>query len=362
MSLAVVLAMTLGIGATTAIVSVMESVLLKPLPFPEPERLVRLGTSMRSLGTAPEVNALDARDWAAARSIERLGQYDVEAVTLRLDGATRRSRPPRSSPAPAWWTCSASGPAIGRGFVAADFDRGAVPVVVLGQRFWHETFGADPGVVGRSVGFGTARATIVGVWPDAGDRFPAGGVDLWSPLTCPDDSFLNQRGSIALGAIGRLRRGSDVAGAAAELGTIAQRLAVAYPDTNAGRGAIVEPLQAAMVGPVRPMLIVIALAIAAVLAIACANIANLLLAQTWERGREFAVRASLGASRGRLVRLLLAESLGIYAIAGVAGMAIAPALARALLGRYPDAMPLASDVGLDGRVLLMRWPSRSAPR
>jgi len=144
-----------------------------------------------------------------------------------------------------------------------------------------------------------------------------------------------------------------VAGAAAEVGTIAQRLAVAYPDTNAGRAAIVEPLQAAMVGPVRPMLIVIALAIAAVLAIACANIANLLLAQTWERGREFAVRASLGASRGRLVRLLLAESLGAYGIAGVAGVAMAPVLARALLARYPDAMPLAADVGLDGRVLLL---------
>ena len=352
-SLAVVLAMTLGIGATTAIVSVMESVLLKPLPFPEPERLVRLGTSMRNLGTAPEVNALDARDWAEARSIERLGQYDVEAVTLRLDGADA----PMSS------TALFAGPglvdvlgiraAIGRGFVAADFDHGAVPVVVLGRRFWREAFGADPGVVGRSIGFGTARARIVGVWPDAGDRFPAGGVDLWSPLTYPDDSFLNQRGSIALGTIGRLRRSRDVAGAAAELGTIAHRLATAYPETNAGRGAIVEPLQAAMVGPVRPMLIVIALAIAAVLAIACANIANLLLAQTCERGREFAVRASLGASRGRLVRLLLAESLGVYAIAGVAGVAMAPALARALLARYPDAMPLAADVALDGRVLLI---------
>ena len=352
-SLSVVLAMTLGIGATTAIVSVMESVLLKALPFHEPERLVRLGTSMRRLGTAPEVNALDARDWAEAPSIERIGQYDVDAVTLRLDGAD----------APIASTALMAGPglvevlgvraAIGRGFVEADFDRGAVPVVVLGRRFWHETFGADPGVIGRSIGFGTGRATIVGVWPEAGDRFPAGGVDVWAPLTWPDDSFLNQRGSIALGTIARLRRGSSVDTAAAEIETIAQRLAITYPDTNAGREAIVEPLQAAMVGPVRPMLIVIALAIAAVLAVACANIANLLLAQTCERGREFAVRASLGASRSRLVRLLLAESIGIYAVAGVAGVAVAPAFARALLSRYPQAMPLAADVGLDGRVLLI---------
>ena len=184
-------------------------------------------------------------------------------------------------------------------------------------------------------------------------RFPAGGADLWSPLTWPEDSFLNQRGSIALGAIARLRSGADVASASAEIATIAQRLAATYPETNAGRGAIVEPLQQAMVGPVRPMLLIIALSIAAVLVIACANVANLLLAQTRERGREFALRTSLGATRGRLTRQLLAESLALYAVAGVLGIAIAPALARALIARYPGTLPLAADVGLDGRVLLM---------
>ena len=352
-SLAVVLAMALGIGATTAIASVMQSVFLQPLPFAEPDRLLRLGTSMRQLGQAPEVNALDARDWAQARTLDGLGQYDVEPVTLRLDGA---DAPVATTTM--FVTAGVTGvmrlsPALGRGFAPQDFERGAVPVVVLGQRLWREAFGADPGVVGRSVGFGSSRATIVGVWPEAASRFPAGGADLWSPLTWPEDSFLNQRGSIALGAIARLQPGADIATASAELATIAQRLAAAYPDTNAGRSPIVEPLQQAMVGPVRPMLLIIALSIAAVLVIACANVANLLLAQTTERGREFAVRTSLGASRGRLVRQLVAESLALYAVAGLAGIAIAPGIARALIARYPGTLPLAADVGLGGRVLLI---------
>jgi predicted permease len=353
-SLAVVIAMALGIGATTAIVSVMESVLLTALPFPQPDRLVRLGTSMRALGSAPEVNALDARDWAAqSRTLEAVGQYDVEPVTVRLDGADG----PISSTvllADAGMTrVLGLQPLLGRGLTRSDFHHGAAPVVVIGQRFWREALGADPHVVGRGLGFGAGRATIVGVWPEAGDRFPAGGVDLWSALTYPEDSFLNQRGSIALGTIGRLRAGAALEAAAAELTTTAARLAAAYPETNKGRTALIEPLQASMVGPVRPMLIVIALSIAAVLVVACANVANLLLAQTCERGREFALRTSLGATRGRLVRQLLAESLLLYAAAGAAGIALAPAIARALIAKYPDALPLAADVGIDGRVLLM---------
>jgi hypothetical protein len=309
---------------------------------------------MRNLGRAPEVNALDARDWAAqSHALEGIGQFDVENVTVHLDGVDAPISVTTMLAGAGLTSVLGIQPMLGRGFVASDFSRGAVPVVVLGQRFWRQTFGADRGVAGRRIGLGSARATIVGVWPDAADRFPAGGVDLWTPLVYPDDSFLNQRGSIALGAIGRLTRGADVAAASAELSTIARRLARDYPETNAGRDAIVEPLQEAMVGPVRPMLIVIALSIAAVLAIACANIANLLLAQTCERSRELAVRSSLEATRSRLVRQLMSESLGLYVIAGAIGIAIAPAMASALLARYPDALPLADAIGIDGRVLLI---------
>jgi putative ABC transport system permease protein len=353
-SLAIVLAMTFGIGATTAIVSVMESVFFKKLPFPQPEQLVRLGTSMRTLGTAPEVNALDALDWIEqSRAVDAIGLYDVERLTLRVDGADAPISATSMLASEHLASVLGVQPVAGRGFVANDFRHGAPAVVVLGQRFWRTTFGADRSVIGRGIGLGAARATIIGVWPDAADRFPAGGTDLWTPLTYPSDSFLNQRGSIALGAIARLRPGADVAAASLELSTIAKRLALAYPETNTGRDAIVEPLQEAMVGPVRPMMIVIALSIAAVLAIACANIANLLLAQTWERARELAVRTSLGATRARLLRQLLAEALGLYAIAGAAGIALAPAIATALVARYPGTLPLAGAIALDGRVMML---------
>lgn len=353
-SVAIVFAVTLGIGATTAIVSVMESVFLKPLPFAKPDRLVRLGTSMRALGTAPEVNALDARDWAdQSRGLEAIGLYDVETVTLHLAGA--------DAPLSASSLLADAGlsrvlriqPFLGRGFVDDDFHPGAAPVVVLGQRFWRDAFGGDPAVVGRNIGLGAARATIVGVWAHAADRFPAGGSDLWTPLRYPPDSFLNQRGSIALGAIARLKPGVAVAEARTELSTIAKRLGAEYPETNTARSPIVDPLQDTMVGPVRPMIVLMALSIAAVLAIACANIANLLLAQTCQRSREFAVRTSLGATRGRLVRQLTAESLGLFTIAGAAGIGIAPAITSGLIAQYPGALPLADDVRLDSRVLLV---------
>lgn len=352
--MAIVVAMTLGIGGTTAIVSVMECVFVTPLPFSNPDRLVQLGTSMRTLGSAPEVNALDARDWQAqSRTVPRIGLYDVENVTLVLDGI--------DTPIAASALLAGAGftdvleihPALGRGFTNEDFAQGAAPVVVLGQRFWRDTFHGDPAVIGRSLRLGAARATIVGVWPDAADRFPAGGTALWTPLTYPADSFLNQRGSIALGALGRMAPDVEVDTARAELAAIAQRLALAYPQTNTGRSAIVESLQPAMVGPIGPMIAVMALSMAAVLAIACANIANLLLAQSSGRSRELAVRAALGATRGRVLRQLTAESLILFTVAGTLGVVMAPSLANVLIAQYPGALPLAADPRIDGRVLLI---------
>lgn len=353
-SLAIVMAIALGVGATTAIVSVMEATFLEPLPFPQPDRLVRLGTSMRRLGVAPEVNALDAADWVSqSRTLAGIGLYDVEDETLHLDGldaplSVSSVVADRHMPA-----VLGIRPHVGRGFTADDFARGAGQVVVLGHRFWRETFGADASVVGRTIGLGSGRPTIVGVWSEAADRFPAGGGDLWTPLVYSPDSFLNQRGSIALSAVGRLGGGVSIASVAAELSTIAGRLAVAHPDTNTGRDAIVEPLQAAMVGPVRPIILLIAFSVAAVLTIACANIANLLLAQTSARSRELATRTALGATRVRLALQLTGESLTLFAVAGMLGVALAPPMTSAILARYPGTLPLAADVALDGRVLLI---------
>jgi hypothetical protein len=184
-------------------------------------------------------------------------------------------------------------PFLGRGFVDSDFHFGAGPVVVLGQRFWREAFGGDRAVVGRSIGLGAARSTIVGVWPDAADRFPAGGSDLWTPLRYPPDSFLNQRGSIALGAIARLKPGVAVAEARTELSTIAKRLAAEYPETNTARPQ--SSIPARHDGRPGPAMIVL-MAFRSPRSAHCVREHR---QSPWRKpamGREFAVRTSLGAT------------------------------------------------------------------
>src|SRR5262249_41179138 len=150
----------------------------------------------------------------------------------------------------------------------------------------------DPAAVGRVVDIGSSRTQIVGILPPAADRFPSGGADVWVPLTYPRDSFLNQRRSLALSALAPPRPRQRLNAARAEAGTIAARLARTYPDTNRGRRLAVDGLQDAMAGPVRPMILLLAGAIALLLAVACANVANLLLAHVQARAPELALRAA----------------------------------------------------------------------
>ena len=351
-TISVTLAIALGIAATTAIFSVMESVFLRPLPFPAPDRLVRFSTTVRDLGTAPEVNYLDAQDWQAASArLHGIGLYDIEPGTVRVGDAA-----PAFSITVMLVTAQVipvlgMQPSIGRALLPEEYGFGAPPSLMLGHRFWKARFGGDPAVVGRRIQLGGERYTIVGVLPPEGDRFPAGGADVWAALTFPSSSFLNQRGSIALSAIGRLRADATLAAAQNELATVAARLAATYPDTNRDRTVRVDGLQDAMVGPVKPMLLLLALSIAMLLAVACANIANLLLAQAHARTLEFGIRGAVGASPGRLARQLWTESLAAFAVAGTIGVGISQPLARWLVSRYPDTLPLAADVIIDGRVL-----------
>jgi len=351
-TLSVIAAMGGGIAAATAIVSVMEGVFFRPLPFTHPEQLVQVSTIIERFGRAPEVNYLDAGDLRAqAASLASLAEYDAGPGTARLDS---------DAPALSITTLTAGrdlasvldlAAATGRTFTASDFANGAAPVALLTDRFWRARFGADAAIVGRAIDIGSERTQIVGVLPPAADRFPAGGSDVWVPLTFSADSFLNQRGSIALAAIARLRPASSRDTAQAEVNTIAARLAKTYPDTNSSRRFALDGLQDAMASHVRPMVLLLAGAIALLLAVACANIANLLLAHAQARAPELALRGAIGASRGRLLRQLWTETLALFAVAGSAGVALALPLARALIARYPDALPLAADVELDLRVL-----------
>ncbi len=242
-------------------------------------------------------------------------------------------------------------PQIGRALQPNEYGFGATPAVMLGHAFWKSHFDGDPSAVGRSLQIGAVRHMIVGVLPPEAGRFPAGGVDLWTALTFPPSSFLNQRGSIALSAIGRLRPGVTMAAARSEISMIAARLAAAYPDTNRDRSVHLEGLQDAMVGPIKPAMVLLAASVAMLLTVACANIANLLLAQAHARSLELGIRRAVGASPRRLARQLWTESLALFAVAGAIGVALSQPLALWLVSRYPDTLPLAADITLDGRVL-----------
>jgi len=351
-TVSVALAIALGIAASTAIFSVMEGVFLRPLPFPAPDRLVRFSTTVENLGRVPEVNYLDAQDWQAASTrLEAIGLYDVEPGTVRLgDDAPPFSATVMFATAKVIPVLGIQ-PRIGRVLVPDEYRFGSTPGVMLGYRFWKAHFAGDPSVVGATLQLGAERRTIVGVLAPEADRFPAGGADVWTALTFPPSSFLNQRGSIALSAIGRLRGDATMAAVRSEMSTIAARLAAAYPDTNRDRAIQVDGLQDAMVGPIKPMMMLLALSVAMLLAVACANIANLLLAQAHARTLELGIRGAIGASPGRLARQLWTESLALFAVAGALGVAMAHPLALWLVSRYPDTLPLAADVALDGRVL-----------
>ena len=296
-TISVTLAIALGIAASTAIFSVMEGVFLRPLPFPAPDRLVRFSTTVENFGRVPEVNYLDAQDWQAASTrLEAIGLYDVEPGTVRVG----EDAPPFSA---TLMLATAEvipvlgiRPQIGRALLPDEYRFGATPGVMLGYRFWKSHFAGDPSAVGRTLQVGAVRHTIVGVLPPEADRFPAGGADVWAALTFPPSSFLNQRGSIALSAIGRLRGDATMAAARSEISTIAARLAATYPDTNRDRAVRLDGLQDAMVGPIKPMMVLLALSVAMLLAVACANIANLLLAQAHARTLEFGIRGAVGAS------------------------------------------------------------------
>lgn len=360
-TISITVAVALGIAATTAIFSVMQAVFLRPLPFPASADLVRFGTTVGNLGRVPEVNYLDAHDWRVASShMEGIGLYDVETTTVRLrDGA------PQVSATLMLFTeellpVLGVRPAHGREPLPEEFRFGTSSGVTLGHRFWKTHFGGEASAVGRAIQVGAERHTIVGVLPPEADRFPAGGADIWMPLTFPPSSFLNQRGSIALSAIGRLRGGTSLASAQAEMATIAARLSSAYPDTNRDRAVYLDRLQDAMVGPIKPMMLLLGLSVAMLLAVACANIANLLLAQSHARTLEFATRGALGAAPARIARQLWTETLALFGVAGALGVTIAQPLATWLVARYPGTLPLAADVALDGRVLAIAAASTLA--
>ncbi len=351
-----VITLALGIGANTTVFSVIDAVILRPLPYDKPERLVSAQSASTHDPAGKAMSYPDFFDWRAQNhTLDHLVSYHDNSFTL-----TGVARPVHVDAEIVSWDFLPTlgvNPELGRGFTA-DEEKQGTKVVLISHALWVDQFGRDPSALGRSVKLSGDSYTIVGVMP-ASFRFPVTEPQngVWTTLAVDDDPtdphpMTKNRGGHFLNTIGRMKPGVTVAQVDQDLKNIAGNLAKQYPNSNSRHdSANVQTELASLIGDTRTALGVVLGAVALVLLIACANIANLLLARMRERQREIAVRAALGAGRKRIIRQLLVESLFLSTVGGLAGCGLAFAATPAMLSLIGDSVPRAANAGVDLRVL-----------
>ena len=348
-----VLTLALGIGANTALFSIVNGVLLSPLPYPQPDRLVAVYSRTSDFGES-SISYPNFLDWQRDNnSFVQIAGYRQDSFNMTGAGEPERLRTEMISAD--FFSVLGIHPVMGRLFTAQDDHAGAAPVVLVSEGLWRRRFGASPKIVGQSISLNGTSYTVIGIIPAnfyfRGNNFSL--AEIYVPVgQWTDSTFLDRRVSMGMDAVARLKPGLTLAQARADMNGVAQNLSRAYPEADKNSGISLVPLKQDMVGDVAPLLYVLLGAVVFVLLIACVNIANLLLARSTGRTREFAIRAALGASRARMLRQLLTESVLLSFSGGVIGLLLAAWGTRAAITILPQALPRSGNVGLDVRVLL----------